>query len=348
MKEQNNIDEIFKEGFKNFEADPGKNAWANIHANLNAGAATTAGSAAGASASWISTLVIGVVISGIAVGGYFFFNQKGEKKKLLQNQQQKTQQTIEENKQQDEVQPKVVSSVDNTADLEKDTKSTQTPTLSTAEQSNEKLNTTEPSATKSSTTTGKESTANTTVKEAKTDNTTSKNASTLDEQATDVEHKSTEPEEFVNTKIDELLNNNPSEEFRPVKKANTDLDVIDVDEKEEIENELDSNTFVPEDATGNGINGVPNVVFPNAFSPNRDGINETFKLIIDQSDEVDNIEVYVYDASMKLIKQWNGLNGEWNGTLPDGSAASLGNYLYKVIIYKDGERYNDKGFVNLF
>ena len=78
------------------------------------------------------------------------------------------------------------------------------------------------------------------------------------------------------------------------------------------------------------------IVLPNAFSPNGDGMNDTIRPVYAC---VNNIEMSIYDTFGSLIYYENNLelNG-WNGTL-DGKLAENGNYL---IIVKGTTIYNEE------
>jgi len=69
------------------------------------------------------------------------------------------------------------------------------------------------------------------------------------------------------------------------------------------------------------------IILPNAFSPNGDGINDTMRPVYAC---VNNIEMSIYDTFGSLIYYENNseLNG-WDGTL-DGTLAENGNYLITV------------------
>ena len=78
------------------------------------------------------------------------------------------------------------------------------------------------------------------------------------------------------------------------------------------------------------------IVLPNAFSPNGDGMNDTIRPVYAC---VNNIEMSIYDTFGSLIYYENNLelNG-WNGTL-DGKLAENGNYL---IVVKGTTIYNEE------
>ena len=68
---------------------------------------------------------------------------------------------------------------------------------------------------------------------------------------------------------------------------------------------------------------------PNVFTPNRDQVNDRFKLVTTQSlDQC--FQLHVYDRWGKLVHESNGGNNGWNGELDNGEPASEGVYFYIV------------------
>lgn len=75
---------------------------------------------------------------------------------------------------------------------------------------------------------------------------------------------------------------------------------------------------------------------PNIFTPNGDGVNDVFKI---KTKNLLSLTVLVFDQSGKSVFQWNGLDGGWDGYLPDGRPAAVGNYYYSVLAETiDGKR----------
>ncbi|NNM16371.1 MAG: T9SS type B sorting domain-containing protein, partial [Bacteroidia bacterium] len=90
-----------------------------------------------------------------------------------------------------------------------------------------------------------------------------------------------------------------------------------------------------EDYGGNNANSVSNkieleqdavVYVPNAFSPNGDGLNETWgaSLLF-----VNEIHIQVYNRFGLLIFETNQPYGRWDGTY-EGEMVQQGNYVYVV------------------
>lgn len=72
----------------------------------------------------------------------------------------------------------------------------------------------------------------------------------------------------------------------------------------------------------------PTAFYPNAFSPNRDGINDVFSPIgaFQQS-----FDLYIYDRWGRLTYHTNSVGGAWDGT-KEGMPAPEGVYTYRVQI----------------
>src|SRR5262249_70986 len=80
----------------------------------------------------------------------------------------------------------------------------------------------------------------------------------------------------------------------------------------------------PEEATSkdeeykNGmadIGGYIDGVLMNIFTPNGDGKNDVFEI---KAKNLNSLAVTIFDQSGKLVYQWNGLDGMWDGNLADG------------------------------
>ncbi len=85
-------------------------------------------------------------------------------------------------------------------------------------------------------------------------------------------------------------------------------------------------------------------IIPNIFTPNQDGINETFKV---QACGVYDYEIEIYNRYGQLVFRSNNLNINWDGRI-DGKAANSGVYYY-IIQIRDfrNEIRNYKGSLTL-
>ncbi len=98
------------------------------------------------------------------------------------------------------------------------------------------------------------------------------------------------------------------------------------------------------------INGVGTIIdneFPNLFSPNNDGLSDTFEII--SLKQFPNFKLKIFDRWGSLVYDYNN-NGNplpiwWNGTIK-GKPVSEGVYYY-TIDYNDGVTKSRSGFIQL-
>lgn len=102
--------------------------------------------------------------------------------------------------------------------------------------------------------------------------------------------------------------------------------------------------IIANEAQGNGTISFSNeacvtleslVFIPSAFSPNEDGINDTFSL---RTQYVSGFLFRVYSRWGEIIFESNDPNFEWNGTTPDGNPVKEGAYAFIML---------SRGFDNL-
>jgi gliding motility-associated-like protein len=89
---------------------------------------------------------------------------------------------------------------------------------------------------------------------------------------------------------------------------------------------------------------------PNIFSPNGDGVNDAWSIIIyDYGVAILELQTTVYDRWGVPVFQSTNINQVWLGHTPTGRTCSPGSYFY-VISYINGatnEQQQLKGFVEL-
>ncbi|MGB0376039.1 MAG: gliding motility-associated C-terminal domain-containing protein [Flavobacteriaceae bacterium] len=119
----------------------------------------------------------------------------------------------------------------------------------------------------------------------------------------------------------------------------------DVLELEEGTNPLDFNSY-PRDDDGDGIpnstdtddnnDGYPDdeILVPEFFSPNGDGINDQWRVI--NLDQYPNSVLRVYTRSGRLIFQKRGYQNDWNGT-HNNSLLPEASYYYMIDLENDGQ-----------
>jgi gliding motility-associated-like protein len=93
------------------------------------------------------------------------------------------------------------------------------------------------------------------------------------------------------------------------------------------------------------------ITVPNVFTPNGDGINDTWSMIIVNGKEVFDLQTTIYNRFGKRVFESTNVRQVWNGfNQYEGTLCSDGSYFY-VISYLDAntnETKTLKGFIELF
>lgn len=328
MKKSNDIEKLFKESFKNYSKEPSANAWANIQSNLSQATAATSTAASGASsiASWVNIALVVAGIGGLAVTGYYFFNQTAEKhqaEKELTLPDTQTELDISattngssESKSivEEALEPRVNSELQNT-----NTKAVN-PTAANSLNEQTELK-------KQDNLDDNQKDSELTILENKENN---DNELEQDSQQTE-ESNETNLEANENQFADDLSNETSTEVSSNTEQKEANTDVEEKSNKENI-----ASQSVSEEAEKIE---TPKVDVPNIFSPNGDGTNDYFLL---NACETDDVHVLIYSKTSRLIYEWKGKFGKWDGTLPNGTPAPEGNYFYQIILKKDNQIFEPK------
>jgi gliding motility-associated-like protein len=111
---------------------------------------------------------------------------------------------------------------------------------------------------------------------------------------------------------------------------------------------VDLNGCVSENAVTVYVLGASEdlISIPSGFSPNGDGINDIFRVIVNGS--FDDVELAIYNRWGELLHKKNGLATHgWDGTYKS-KGQPLGTYAYKVVVKtRTGEEFNLIGNVTL-
>lgn len=333
MKEPKNIEELFKDSFNRFEADPGANAWSNIQSQLNAPIASTSASTPNngvwlASSSKLLTTIIAASIIGISVVGYFYFDSKGTEKKNERISKEHINPTADEE----------AESIDATSIENESTE--QSIINETSEEVNESSIAQPKTVIEVSSQTTKASVEKTNDSE------------NIDSKLT----VQTEPiDEGLIHESDIVEENNPIEQEVTDNSADSDNSNLEtsLDESNQT-TETPSNIDAPtsskkEIATISEKSAEEKVVepvfnIPNIFTPNHDHVNDVFEIKVEN---VDEIQVQIFNNAGRLIHHWTGEYGFWDGRNLDDTQAPTGVYFYKVVVKKDGKTYPKQGNVTL-
>lgn len=88
-----------------------------------------------------------------------------------------------------------------------------------------------------------------------------------------------------------------------------------------------------------------NLIVPNAFSPNHDGINDVFKVKSQQN--IVEFHAYIFNRWGQKLYEWTNINEGWDGTYR-GNDVKQGTYFVLVKAKgADGQTYNIRKDVNL-
>lgn len=93
------------------------------------------------------------------------------------------------------------------------------------------------------------------------------------------------------------------------------------------------------------IIGESQIVVPNVFTPNNDGVNDVFKI---KSSGLRALSCAIFDRWGLKMYEWNTPDGFWDGKTKSGNAPD-GTYFY-ILHYTDSgnTEHTDKGFLTLF
>lgn len=339
-KDTNQIEDLFKQAFENYEADAGSNAWQAIQSKMaaesaaasSASAATTATTAT--STSWIATAIVATVISATAIGGYFFFNDTAEKIKG-KDKPFEVKEKIEFNKKENtSTQTEISGSTNTNQDNTSKVKNNSVGAVAD-EEINEKTtnlssnaNNSKSESTKATVVENQEANNKLENKQSN-DNLTNNNTATVEK---------SEPDELTTTetayKSEKTKPNNNTAEKKVEEKASTTPPSQTNSTEAEINEETNKEKVDP-----------PKFInLPNVFSPNNDGVNDELKMTIEDFEEY---HIQIFNTSGQMVFESYDINNHWKGDLPNGSIAPVGYYSYQILILKEGESFKKIGSVFL-
>lgn len=88
-----------------------------------------------------------------------------------------------------------------------------------------------------------------------------------------------------------------------------------------------------------------NIVIPNVFTPNGDGINDGYSILVSG---ISKLEIGIYDRWGKLVYEQSGGSIYWDGNTKNGREASAGTYYYVLNYTTDaGQQKEAKGYITL-
>lgn len=92
------------------------------------------------------------------------------------------------------------------------------------------------------------------------------------------------------------------------------------------------------------------ITIPNIFTPNNDGKNDFWSMIVTDGLEIFDMQTSIYNRNGKLVFESTNITQNWNGhNVYEGSLCSDGTYFY-IISYTDGNTNKTKtlrGYIEL-
>ncbi|MBI3500479.1 MAG: gliding motility-associated C-terminal domain-containing protein [Bacteroidetes bacterium] len=317
MTNQDNIEKLFKEKFRNFEADVNPNVWANVQSGISSGVGSAAGTAAKFA---LGKIIAGAVaVTGIAGSVWYFSHTENKTTTALPERKNKTE---------------VVSPSPNT---ENNLTAENNPTANSSATQSEKKNSPVVHSSNQS--------AN--------DNSVKNNSSSGENASSTVPSSdnssatlSAESHKYGNASKDDGGMVRWNKYQSP--KTNSSKDNSSASGKESSNNVNENNSSEPEDISKTESKPVSRIdSIPNAFTPNGDGYDDYFYPLVVKN--ISSIEVTITDTKGRFVYKWKTIDGNWNGKLMNGSDAPEGVYLYFIQASgTDGIPHVKKGSVTLY
>ena len=87
-----------------------------------------------------------------------------------------------------------------------------------------------------------------------------------------------------------------------------------------------------------------NIFVPNTFTPNMDGLNDFFRI---KMEDVKDVNLLIFNRWGNLLYETDSKSENWDGTY-NGIKVSSGTYVYVLsVVFNDGAELNRKGHINV-
>lgn len=319
MKEKDQIADYFKKNLEGFEAETGGLDWSQMQQSLSSGSAgTSIGSKFSIVSSSITTKILTVVIASMTVGGAFFANNYFNNLKETENETQIKREIPFEENEKNATQP---------IKEQKEEVINQNTPVEASEEDSDPSNLLQESATPDINTTSTETVVPTLELESKKQENESSSNQLSDEE------------------LEQIIQENESQ-FAKEENAKSSNDIQTVSESNRTEKspKTSSVSDVSNFESDRNSTEEVEVIIPNVFTPNQDGINDVFVI---EDEGLESLEVKIIDKTGNLIHEWNTLYGFWDGNLPNGEIAPQGMYFYQISGRKNGQKFIKKDMISL-
>lgn len=94
------------------------------------------------------------------------------------------------------------------------------------------------------------------------------------------------------------------------------------------------------------VESEPHIYVPNAFTPNRDNINDIFKVVVNF--DVSEFEAMIFNRWGNHIFTWTKIEAGWDGKTASGVDVQDGVYVYEILVRDEtGKLYIKHGTITL-
>lgn len=325
MKDENNIESLFKDSFKDFEVDAGPNVWNNIKSSVQSGIASgsSAATAVGSTSSWVSTVIIVVGITGLAIGGYYFFDSKAEESQA-QNSIEQTSDQIEDSKKGETPAYK--------NNLTEDVQSQENLRLSETNNATEEY--------KKKQIIEKQKVRQISAANNDEVNTQPYNNQQLKEEENNWTNKANNSYDKPNVNSKSVVNEQTKNTAvkNEMEIDNSSIDQEQIDNEESSPTAYSANTMVDQESEEIQIELIKEL--PNVFTPNYNGIND--EMIIDASyfNHSEEIHFALFDTNNDIIYESRGSEIRFDGMVSGSMLEKDSQYYYVVYVSYKGKREN--------
>ncbi len=367
MSQKKDIEDIFREGFDNFQPPVDPKVWQGVQNQISGSVSGGAAGASGFGIAKIASVVLVAAAVGTGIGYYVGSDQKDDPKvtelkeaksndKKQESLTPKVHSDITEEKQSEE---DIIESVGLVNEFvkkeEKQKEAAQNDELLSKDESNQNLQEEEGVSTQKL---DSESSVSTTTNDKDNASNPSDNKDGLDKEDTEETLKP----------LNLLINASPVGGAAPLvvsfsaKHNGESIHWEFGDDKSSTENKPTHVFNEPgtynvqatiKDKKGNektesikiDVESTSSINIPNIFTPNSDGVNDSFEI---ECIDISEFNVKIYDLEGTLMFESNSNDRQWDGATLDGRPAAAGNYYYFVVAKGvDGKKYAEKGILRL-
>lgn len=320
MKEKDQIADYFKQNLKNFEADPKGLDWSQMQQSIaSSPSSTSIGSKFSIVSSSVTTKVITVLVSSAIITMAYLANEYFKESKQIQ-QEIKTE--------------KAPLSPDDSGENNENNIIEKSESTDSTIKRNNQIEAVKPL-----------------IEESVSEDLASEANSNTHTEA--IKNESVNIESIEKANINSEIDYLTEEELESIIRENEQQFAEDNNELKEFQTSSDTEAINEQSNSGKNeefpeMNYAEqddiDILIPNIFTPNQDGINDIF---IIEDDKLEMLEVKIIDKNNNLIHEWNAVHGFWDGNLPNGELAPQGVYFYQVSGKKNGKSFVKKNLVSL-